>query len=51
MKQKDYYIIEISNLLKRFDSDTVEAIYLAVHRLQKGGRYNGLQKEDSRINR
>lgn len=37
MRNKDYYIIEISNMLRKVDSDTLEAVYRVISRMSKKG--------------
>lgn len=42
MREKTYYIEEISKMLARMDNDTTKAVYVALGRLTKGDFCNGI---------
>lgn len=46
MKAKDFYISEKSNMLKRADSDTIEAVYRVISKMSKGGYDNGFKSSN-----
>lgn len=48
MREKSFYIEEISNILLHFDIGTVLAVYNALGKLK--GEKNGLKKENHRKN-
>lgn len=51
MKEKDFYIMRISEILRQLDVDTVNAFYLTVCKIEEGRRTtHGLQKRNHKVN-